>query len=183
MKKIYESYGCDFEFLGLKSIQINIEPTKASIGSYTDLTPNLKNSISILNIRNSKYNCLQLCITAFLYPAMNYATREIKYENNLIVPRQQDEDDFAYILRKQKLYNINIWIYIPRGYGKVESFKSVDDFVWDRKDVRILVWENAGVEPCALIKTIENLLDPPNKMHHNFCYCSSCTYCFNTQIE
>ena len=32
-KKIYEGYGYDFEFLGIKSIQINIEPTKASIGS------------------------------------------------------------------------------------------------------------------------------------------------------
>ena len=32
-KEIYEGYGYDFEFLGLKSIHINIEPTKASIGS------------------------------------------------------------------------------------------------------------------------------------------------------
>ena len=41
-KKIYEGYGYDFEFLGLRSIQINIEPTKASIGSYIDLPPDLK---------------------------------------------------------------------------------------------------------------------------------------------
>ena len=33
-KEIYEGYGYDFEFLGLRSIEINIEPTKASIGSY-----------------------------------------------------------------------------------------------------------------------------------------------------
>ena len=38
-KKIYEGYGYDFDFLGLRSIQINIEPTKASIGSYFDLPP------------------------------------------------------------------------------------------------------------------------------------------------
>ena len=51
-------------FHGLTSIQINIERTKASIGSYIDLSPDIKNSKSILNIRNSKYNCLQLIITA-----------------------------------------------------------------------------------------------------------------------
>ena len=38
-KEIYEGYGYDFEFLGLRSIQINIEPIKASIGSYIDLPP------------------------------------------------------------------------------------------------------------------------------------------------
>ena len=41
-KEIYQGYGYDFEFLGLRSIQINIEPTKASIGSYIDLQPDLK---------------------------------------------------------------------------------------------------------------------------------------------
>ena len=40
-KKIYEGYGYDFEFLGLRGIQINIEPTKAPIGSYIDLPPDL----------------------------------------------------------------------------------------------------------------------------------------------
>ena len=38
-KKIYEGYGYDLEFLGLRSIQIIIEPTKASIGIYMDLPP------------------------------------------------------------------------------------------------------------------------------------------------
>ena len=61
------------------------------------------------------------------------------------------------------MYNINIWIYTPRGDGKVELLKPVDDFDKDREDVRILVWEKAGVEPCALIKNIETLLDRPNK--------------------
>ena len=43
-KETYEGYGYDFEFLGLRSIQMNIEPIKASIGSYIDLPPDLKNS-------------------------------------------------------------------------------------------------------------------------------------------
>ena len=38
-KEIYEGYGYDFEFLGLRSIQINIETIKASIGSYIVLPP------------------------------------------------------------------------------------------------------------------------------------------------
>ena len=42
--ELYEDYGYDFEFLGLRSNQINIEPTKESIGSYIDLSPDLKNS-------------------------------------------------------------------------------------------------------------------------------------------
>ena len=33
-KEISEDYGYDFEFLGLRTIQVNIEPAKASIGSY-----------------------------------------------------------------------------------------------------------------------------------------------------
>ena len=103
-KEIYEGYGYDFEFLGLRSIQINIEPTKASIGSYIDLPCDLRNSKSILNIGNSKCNCLQLTITAWLNPAMHHATRESKYVNKVIEPRQQHEDDFAYIIRIQKLY-------------------------------------------------------------------------------
>ena len=62
-KEIYKGYGYDFEFLGIRSIQINIEPTKASIGSYIDLPPDLKNTKSILNIRSYKYYCLQLTTT------------------------------------------------------------------------------------------------------------------------
>ena len=36
-KEIYEGYGYDFQFLGLRSIQLNFEPTKAYIGSHIDL--------------------------------------------------------------------------------------------------------------------------------------------------
>ena len=174
----------------MKSIQLNIEPTKTSIGSYIDLPPDLKNSKSILIIRNYKYNCLQLTITAGLYPAIdprsgfyNHATRESKYVNNLTITRQQNEDDFAYIIRIQKLYNINIWVYTPRGAGKVELFKPVDDFHKDRRDVRILVWGNGTTEHCALLKNIETLLDRPNKMNHKFYYCDRCTYWFNSHIK
>ena len=182
-KEIYEGYGYDFEFLGLRSVQINIEPTKASIGSYIDLPPDLKNSKPILNIRNSTCNCLQLTISAWLHPAMDHSTRESKYVNNLIIPRQKHEDDFGYILRIQKLYNINIWIYTSCGDGKVELFQSVDDFKKDRKDERELVWGNGQKEHCALIKNLETLLDRPHKMNHKFYYCDRCKYWFKSQIK
>ena len=90
---------------------------------------------------------MQLTITAWLHPTVdprsgfaNHATRGSKYQNKLIAQRQQHKDDFGYILRVQKLYNINIWIYTPCDGGKVELFKPVDDFDKDRKGVRILVW-------------------------------------------
>ena len=162
----------------MRSIQLNIEPTKASIDSYIDLPPELKISKSILNIRSYKYNCLQLTIFAWLYPAMHHATLESKYVNNLIEARQRDEDDFAYILRIQKLYNINIWVYTPCGGGKVELFKPVDDFDKDRKDVRILVWGDGTTEHSALIKNIETLLEQPNKNNIKY-YCDRCTYWFD----
>ena len=148
-----------------------------------DLPPDLKNSKSKLNIRSYKYNCLQLTITAWLHPAPHDATRESKYVNNLIEPREQHEDDFAYISRIQKLYNFNVWVYTPRGEGKVELFKPVDDFDKDRKRIRILVWEISGVEHCALIKNIENLIERPNKSQHTFYYCDRSTYWFNSQIK
>ena len=96
-----------------------------------------------------------------------HATREIKYVNHLIEPRQQYEDDFAYIIRMQKLYNIKIWVYTPRGEGKVELFKPVDGFDKVRKNVRKIIWGNHGdtwsKTHCALIKNIETLLYRPNK--------------------
>ena len=42
LKEIYEGYGFDFDVQGLRSIQINVEPFNASIGSYIDLPPILK---------------------------------------------------------------------------------------------------------------------------------------------
>ena len=96
------------------------------------------------------YNCLA---TSRPTPC----NKESKYVDKLIEPRQQHEDDFAYIIRIQKLYNINIWVYTPCGGRKVELFKQVDDFDKDRKDVGILVGSNGQIEHCALIKTIETL--------------------------
>ena len=167
----------------MRSIQLNIAPTKASIGSYIGLPPDLKNSKSILNIRSYKYNCLQLTISAWLHPARDHATRQSKYVNNLIEARQRDEDDFAYIIRIQKLYKINIWVYTPCGGGKVELFKPVDDFDKAGKYVRILVWGDGTTEHCALIKNIETLLDLPNRMNHKFYYCDRYTYWFDSQIK
>ena len=107
-------------FLGLGSIQICNEPTEANIGSYIDLSPDLKNSKSILNIRYYNYNCLKLSITAWLHHTMDLARRESKYVNNPIEARQRDEDDFGYIIRTQKLYYIIVWVYTSCGEGKVE---------------------------------------------------------------
>ena len=133
---------------------------------------------------------MQLAITAWLYPAidprsgfLDNATPESKYVNNLIEARQRDEDDFAYIMRIQKLYNINIWVYKPCGGGKVELFKPVDDFDKDRKDFSILVWRKELTEYCALIKNIETLLDRPNKNNIKYYYCDRCTYWFDSQIK
>ena len=160
----------------IEIIRIKIEPTKASIVGYIDL----KNSKSILNIHSYKYNCLQLTITAWLHPAMDHATRESNYLNYLIEARQRDEDDFDYIIKIQKLYNINIWVYTPCGGGKVELFKPVDNFDKDRKKVRILVWGDGTTEHCALIKNIENR---PNKNNIKYYYCDRCTYWFDSQTK
>ena len=113
----------------------------------------------------------ETCSPYYYYPAMHHATRESKCQNKLIEARQQHEDDFGYILRIQKLYNINIWVYTPCGGGKVELFKPVDDFDKDRKDVRILVWGDGKTEHCALIKNIETLLERPNKNNIKYYYC------------
>ena len=60
---------------------------------------------------------------------MDHATRESKYVKILIEARQRDEDGFAYIIRIQKWYNINIWVYTPCGVAKVELFTPVDDLI------------------------------------------------------
>ena len=80
----------------------------------------------------------------------------------------------------------------------------MDDSDNDREDVRMLVWENAGVEhcgggkvelfkpvddsdndrkDCALIQNIRNLIERPNKSQHIFYYCNRCTYWSNSQIQ
>ena len=42
-----------------------------------------------LRVQNPTNNCLQLTFTASLHPVMDHATRDSKYKNNLIEPRQQ----------------------------------------------------------------------------------------------
>ena len=86
------------------------------------------------------------------------------------------------------MYNNNIWVYTPCGEGKVELFKLVDEKMKtggykDRKDVRILVWGNGLTEHCALIKTIETLIERPNKRQHKFYYCNRPTFRFNSRIQ
>ena len=81
------------------------------------------------------------------------------------------------------MYNINVWVYTPGGEGKVKLFKPVDDFDKDKKAVRKLLWGNAGVKHCALIKNIENLIERPDKSQHKFYYCDRCTYWFNSQFK
>ena len=98
---------------------------------------------------------------------MGHATRESQYVNNINEPRRKQEDDFADIISR-KLYKINIGVYAPHGERKVEVFETVADIDKDRKDVRILIWENARVEHWALNKNIETLIDRPNKMNHKF---------------
>ena len=60
-RETYEGYGYDYEFLGITDIQLNIERTKPSLGSYIELPPNLRTRTkAILNIKSNKFNCLRL---------------------------------------------------------------------------------------------------------------------------
>ena len=42
VRETYEGYGYDYEFIGIADMQINIERTKPSLGSYTELPPGLR---------------------------------------------------------------------------------------------------------------------------------------------
>ena len=51
-RETYEGYDYDYEFLGIADIQLNIERTKPSLGSYIELPPNLRTRTkAILNIK------------------------------------------------------------------------------------------------------------------------------------
>ena len=76
----------------------------------------------------------------------------------------------------QKIHNINVSLYTPLAEGQVELFKPFDEFVKERKDVRILFRENGLTEHRALIKTIETLIERPDKKNHKNYYCDRCTY-------
>ena len=110
----YEGYGYDYEFIGIKDMQINIERTKPSLGSYTELPPGLRDKTkAILNIRINKFNCLRLCITAALHPVTEHATRENKYINNLVDDWEYNQIAYDYIIKVQNKYNIDILFYQP----------------------------------------------------------------------
>ena len=78
-------------------MQLNIERTKPSLGSYIELPTGLRSKTkAILNIRNNKFNCLRLCITAALFPAADHATRESKYIKNLVDDWKDNENTYDY---------------------------------------------------------------------------------------
>ena len=178
-RETYEDYGYDYEFLGITDIQLNIERTKPSLGSYIELPPNLRTRIkAILNIKSNKFNCLRLCIAAALYPVTQNATRKNKHINNLIDDWEYNETAYYCITKFQNKYNINIWFYRPTqdsNIAKVECLEKCSKFVKDRQNVRILVWN----EHCALIKNVEVLLERPNTKQAKFWFCDNRTYCDN----
>ena len=112
VKETYEGYGYGYEFIGISDVQLNIERTKPSLGSYTELPPGLRSTTkAILIIRNKKFNCLRLCITAALFPVDHHATRESKYISNIVDDWEDNENTYDYLTRMQNKYNINICFY------------------------------------------------------------------------
>ena len=76
-RETYEGYGYDHNFIGTPDTQINRERNKPSLGSFTELPPNVRDKTkAIFNIRRNKYNCLRLCVRTALYPVTEHATRE-----------------------------------------------------------------------------------------------------------
>ena len=181
VRETYEGYGYDYEFIGITDMQINIEMTKPSLGSYTEVPPGLRDKTkAILNIISNKFNCLRLCITAALHHVTEHATREDKYINNLVDDWEYNETAYDYITKIQNKYNINIWFYRPAqnsNIAKVECLEKCSNFVKGRHNVGILAWN----EHCALIKNVEVLLERPKTKHAKFWFCDNCTYWFSSQ--
>ena len=188
VRETYEDYGYNYEFIGITDMQINIERTKPSLGSYSELPPGLRDKTkAILNIRIYKFNCLRICITAALHPVTEQATRENEYIKNLVDDWEYNETAYDYITKIQNKYNINIWFYRPTvvlphrpaqdsNIAKVERLEKCSNFVKDRQNVRILV----GEEHCALIKNVEVLLERPNTKHAKSWLCDNCAYWFSS---
>ena len=151
VRKTYEGYGYDYKFIGITDVQIIIERTKLSSGSYTELPPCLRDKTkAISNIRSKNFNCLRLCITAALHPVTEHATRENKYIANLVKDWEANEYVHNYLTKIQKIYIINIWFYWHAQDGnvaKVERLEKCSNFVKGSDNVRILVWE----KHCALV--------------------------------
>ena len=156
-------------------MQINIERTKPSLGSFTELPRGLRDKIKvILSIRSNKFNCLRLCVTAALHPVTEHAPRENKCFNNLVDDWEYNETAYDYITKIKNKYNINIWFHRATvvlhnrpvqdsNIANVERLEKCSNFVKDRQNVRVLVWE----EHWARIKNVEVLLEKPNTKHAN----------------
>ena len=48
VKEIHEGHGYDYDFTGKSDMQLNIERTKTSLGSYTELTPGLRSKLKAI---------------------------------------------------------------------------------------------------------------------------------------
>ena len=96
-KETYEGYGYDYKCIGVTDIQLSLQKTKPSLGSFTELTTDLRSKTkAILNIKSNKFNCLRLCITAALYPVTADATNK-KNNNNLVEDWEDDEYVYDYL--------------------------------------------------------------------------------------
>ena len=181
VRETYEGYGYNYEFIGITDMQLDVERTKPSLGSYTELPPGLRDKTkAILNIRSNKFNFLQLCITAALHSVTEHATRVNKYFINPVDDWEYNETAYDYITTIQNKYNINLWFYRPAqnsNIAKVERLAKCSNFVKDGQNVRILVW----VEHCALSENVETSLERPNTKHTKFWFCDNCTYWFSSQ--
>ena len=105
VKEIYEGYGYDYDFIGISDVQLSIERTKPSLGSYNALPPRLRSKTkTILIIRTNKFNCLRLCITTALFPAADQPTRESKYISNLVDDWEDKENTYDYLTRIENKY-------------------------------------------------------------------------------
>ena len=181
VRETYEGYSYDYEFIGITDMQLNVERTKPSLGSYTELPPGLRDKTkAILNIRSNKFNCLQLFITAALHSVTEHAASVNKYFSNLVDDWEYNKTAYDYITKIQNKYNINIWFYRPAQdskIAKVERLEKCSNLVKDRQNIRILVW----VEHCALSKNVEVSLERPNTKHAKFWFCDNCTYWYSSQ--
>ena len=117
-----------------------------------------------------------------MHPVTEHSTRKNKYINNLVDDWEYNETAYDYITKIQNNYNINILFYKPAqdsNIAKVERLEKFSNFVKDRQNVRILVWE----EHCALIKNVEVILERPNTKHAKFWFCDKCTFWFSSQYK
>ena len=91
-RETYEDYGYGYQLIGVTDIQLSLEKTKSSLGSFTELPADLRiKTTAKLNFKSNKFNCLRLCITEALYPITADATKENKYFNNIVEDWEEDK--------------------------------------------------------------------------------------------